>query len=197
MDVALAHAGGRVTRGPPEFVAVALLHDSPEFARTTEDLDLDALPTAHFGARVACAVRAPEQEHQLVGDQPVVPCDPWVLYVNTADKIVSVGSCCAGELADDPAGYWRHARRAFAAWLLRLPDAGVSASTARDGKRLGRLVRDATVHSPGVRGSCPQSTGESRRLFKVDHILGSYLLDDGGRHDLACAGRRTAGGGPV
>lgn len=131
----------------PGLVAAALLHDAPEFAPPT--VDLGALLTVRFGTRVACVVRALGQEHQRAGDEPVMPRDPWVLYVSTADKIVSIGSVLRQvTLADDADRYWRHIRRAFVARLPyfrvfhtlacpRLP-----AALAAD---LGRLVAAAEV----------------------------------------------------
>jgi hypothetical protein len=113
---ALAHAM-RVTatvdrlipNAPVELIAVALLHDAPEFAPA--DMDLDSVLTCELGPAVTRALRA--LEHALTaGDRdeemPVDPDDPWTLYASTADKIVSLASVLhRAARADDDAAYWR------------------------------------------------------------------------------------------
>lgn len=95
---------------PPELIAAALLHDSPEFA--PPDLDLDELLTARLGSAVTQIVRALEAEHlgldTIPGGPPIPIADPLVLHVSTADKIVALTSMlCRATTAPDPAAFWR------------------------------------------------------------------------------------------
>lgn len=98
----------------PELLAAALLHDSPDFAPDT--VDLDALITAQVAPGVAAIVRGLEREHQALADNPapqVAGDDLMTLYASAADKIVSLTSILDRAAAvDDPAAYW-DTRRAF------------------------------------------------------------------------------------
>lgn len=105
--------GRHIPDAPPALVAAALLHDAPEFAPPSEDLDATL---TRLGAAVVRVVRALEQEHQALANQTepaVLTGDPWVLSTSAADKIVSLMSILrrAGTAAD-PDAYWR-TRRSF------------------------------------------------------------------------------------
>lgn len=78
----------------PELVAAVLLHDSPEFA--PHSVNLDELLTARLGPAVSRVVRALEAEHigldTIPGGPPIPIGDPWVLHASAADKIVALTS---------------------------------------------------------------------------------------------------------
>lgn len=101
--------------GPPELIAAALLHDSPEFAPA--DLNLDELLTARLGPTVTRVVRALEAEHlgldTIPGGPPIPIEDPPVLHASAADKIVALTSMLRrAATAPDPAAFWAR-RTAF------------------------------------------------------------------------------------
>ena len=77
---------------PPALIAAVLLHDSPEFAPTS--LDLDQYLIAGYGPTVLRIVRALQAEHVAL-DQPNPPVnttDLPVLLASSADRIVAFGS---------------------------------------------------------------------------------------------------------
>jgi hypothetical protein len=90
---ALAHAvrvalkiGEHLPAAPPELVAAALVHDSPEFA--PPDIDLGAVLTVRLGGAVTRVVWALQGEHNALNAyMPELP-DPddlWVLSASAAD----------------------------------------------------------------------------------------------------------------
>jgi (p)ppGpp synthase/HD superfamily hydrolase len=151
---ALGHAvkvaltlGRHISDPAPELVAAVLLHDSPEFA--PPEVDLDTVLAARFGAPVARIVRALEREHLALDQRAISDVamqDLWVLYVSTADKIVSLESILRrAARAPDAAAYW-DTRPTFVA---RVPYfAAFHATAARHlppgmSSELGRLVARA------------------------------------------------------
>jgi hypothetical protein len=94
--------------------AAAFLHDSPEYAPSS--LDLDATLADRLGPEVPRIIRAHEAEHLALaeGHQPTAPtADPPVLQLSAADKIVSLSTTIRNaSAAPDPADYWA-SRRAF------------------------------------------------------------------------------------
>ncbi len=118
---ALGHAirvtltlGRHLPAAPPELIAAALLHDSPEFAA---GVDLDEVLTSRLGPAVTWVVRAPEAEHAALdtvpGGPPIPVNDPWVLHASAADKIVALTSMLRrAAAAGDPTAFWA-LRRAF------------------------------------------------------------------------------------
>jgi len=117
---ALAHATrvartiNRYLSRDPELTAAAFLHDSPEYAPSS--LDLDAILADRLGPEVPRIIRAHEAEHLALaeGHQPTAPtADPPVLQLSAADKIVSLSTAIRNaSAAPDPAAYWA-GRRAF------------------------------------------------------------------------------------
>jgi hypothetical protein len=149
---ALAHAARvavtvsrHIPHVPPEPVAAALLHDSPEYAPQAEPgIDLYPYLTQHLGPEVARIVAALEVEHAALGslDGPPVPVDdPPVLAVSAADKIVALGSMLRRAAASgDPAGFWR-ARGAFTAVTPYLHAFHVEATPHLPETMAGELAR--------------------------------------------------------
>jgi hypothetical protein len=105
----VAHTVDRhIPDAPVELIAVALLHDVPEFAPA--DIDLDAVLTCQLTPAVTRTIRALQRVLTAgkAGDIPVEPEDPWALYVSAADKIASLSSVLQrAARADDAAAYWQ------------------------------------------------------------------------------------------
>ncbi|GIH20913.1 hypothetical protein Raf01_90850 [Rugosimonospora africana] len=101
---------------PPQLIAAVLVHNSPEFAPAT--VDVDAALTVWLGPEITRVVAAMHREHAAMdAGVPAVPPlrDLWTLYASAADKIVSVGSILArAAAADDPKDFWC-GRQAFVA----------------------------------------------------------------------------------
>lgn len=77
----------------PQVIAAALLHDAPEFAPVS--LDLDTFLTTRYGTTVQRLIRAMQTEHDaLDAGQPLVPdaADTELLLLSVADKIVALTS---------------------------------------------------------------------------------------------------------
>ncbi|WP_250009725.1 metal-dependent phosphohydrolase [Actinoplanes sp. M2I2] len=96
---ALAHAvkvavtiGAHIPDPGTDLIAAALLHDSPDLAPNT--LDLDELLTTRYGPTVRRIVRVMHNEHRsLDTDHPqIVVDDHQVLLASTADRIVALSS---------------------------------------------------------------------------------------------------------
>ncbi|MDM4723275.1 HD domain-containing protein [Micromonospora sp. WMMA1363] len=76
-----------------DVVAAALLHDAPEFAPAT--LDLDGFLDDRFGAEVRRLIRGMQSEHDAIDRQePVIPdpADGHLMLLSTADKVVALRS---------------------------------------------------------------------------------------------------------
>jgi hypothetical protein len=76
----------------PALVAAALLHDSPEFAPPT--LDLDDYLHRYYGPRLVRVVRGLQADHDdLDAEQPPTTVDDQdVVLLSTVDKVVALGS---------------------------------------------------------------------------------------------------------
>lgn len=104
-----------VPAAPPDLIAAALLHDSPEFAPELEEPeDLDFVLDNLVGVRTRSTIRELERQHDTMGDpEPVFPEDRDTLLVSAADKIVSLDSILKrGAGAEDPEAFWE-VRRPF------------------------------------------------------------------------------------
>lgn len=138
----------------PQWLAAALLHDAPEFAPASVDLDATL---ATFGGQVPRIVRALEAEHSALDepDPPVDVTDPAVLHVSTADKIVAIGSLLrrAAASGDEP-GFWasRPLLRGLTGWFRRYQQAGAGRVPTSMTSRLGDLL-DQLDRS--IRQQCP------------------------------------------
>lgn len=106
----------------PDVVAAALLHDSPDLAPPTVDLDASL---AALSPEVARLVRALQDEHdQLAAGTLLMPPtgDLGLMQLSAADKIVSIqGVLHRAGLAADRSAYWTE-RREFVATLGYLRD---------------------------------------------------------------------------
>jgi 5'-deoxynucleotidase YfbR-like HD superfamily hydrolase len=106
----VAHTVDRhIPDAPVELIAVALLHDAPEFA--PGDIDLGAVLTRQTAPAVARTIRALERalaSGETGEGKPVDPEDLWTLCVSAADRIASLSSVLrrAGR-PEDAAAYWR------------------------------------------------------------------------------------------
>ncbi|MGH8793979.1 MAG: HD domain-containing protein [Stackebrandtia sp.] len=99
---------------PPELTAAVLLHDAPEFAPPT--VDLDTLLTDRFGAETTRIVRTLETFHQALHDGTppnIDPADTPTMLAATADKIVAFSSILGrANQSGEPGAFWR-ARKPF------------------------------------------------------------------------------------
>lgn len=113
---ALAHAvqvalkvSEHLPAASPDLVAAVLVHDSPEFAPPT--INLDAGLEAWLGSEARRIVRALQHEHEAMdARQPTLPDieDLATLCASAADKIVSLSSILArAACARDPGAFWR------------------------------------------------------------------------------------------
>jgi hypothetical protein len=150
----LAHAvqvalklGEHLPSAPPELVAAALVHDSPEFAPA--NVDLDAVLTMWLGENARWVVRALQREHDaLDARRPELPAtdDRWTLYASAADKIVSLISILGrAAAAGDPEEFWR-IRQPFVAlvpYFRSFHEAAGPLLPDTLGNELHRLVRMA------------------------------------------------------
>jgi hypothetical protein len=147
---ALAHAvrvalklGEHIPDVAPELVAAVLVHDNPEFAPPS--IDLDAVLTARLDADVTRVVRALQREHEaLDSPTPQAPTgDLWTLYASAADKIVSLRSILTrAAAANDPDEFWQ-AQQPFVDLVPYFRAFHTSASPLLPetmGDELGRLV---------------------------------------------------------
>ncbi|THV41378.1 hypothetical protein [Glycomyces buryatensis] len=98
----------------PDITAAVLMHDSPEFAPPT--LDLDAFLTIQFSPETNRIVRALQHLHDTMGadtEPEVAEDDSATLQAACADKIVAISSMLRrSRTADSPSEFWS-ARTAF------------------------------------------------------------------------------------
>jgi hypothetical protein len=97
-----------------DITAAVLMHDAPEFAPST--LDLDAFLTIQFSPETNRIVRALQQLHTTMGanaEPQVAEGDTATLRAACADKIVAISSMLRrSRAADSPTAFWS-ARTAF------------------------------------------------------------------------------------
>ncbi len=119
-DDALTHAlsvvdtlDHHIPDAAPDVVAAALLHDSPDLAPSTVDLDATL---ADLSPEVARLVRALQHEHDGL-DAGTIPAPPAhdlpLMQASAADKIVSIQAVLhRATISTGTAGYWTR-RRGF------------------------------------------------------------------------------------
>lgn len=95
-----------------DVVAAALLHDAPEFAPVS--LELDRFLTDRFSAEVRRLIRGMQSEHDAMDrEEPLIPdlADSHLMLLSTADKVVALRSLLRrADLSGDVAAFFARRR---------------------------------------------------------------------------------------
>jgi hypothetical protein len=160
---ALAHAtkvtvkfAQYVPDADPQWLAAALLHDSPFFA--PDGIDLDVTLTRRLGGEVARVVRGVQRAHEAINmklTSQILTDDRPVLLASTSDKIVSLSSILGRALAaEDRRAFWstRGAFLDLVPYFSAFQAAAAPSLPDRMAAELGKLVSIAEGALTEVRG---------------------------------------------